>query len=152
MSLVAGEWEQLCDENREMKEQMKELRKKVTHYEQLEDSLHETLQNVRSSAENRMEGAQRQADHIVEKAHRQAADIVHRAEQQRGKVHGDIMGLLGKRAEIAGSIRAYLQATIDSLEQFEDDPANRFRAPQFPPDRANPSSSRDIDALVDELE
>jgi cell division initiation protein len=153
LSLVASEWEHLCEENREMKKQMKKLSEKVEHYEQLEDSLHETLQDVRASAQNRIERAQSQADHTLEKARLQAANIINQAEQKRGQIHGEMVGLLGKRAEIIGSIRAYLQASLDSLEQFEGNPANRYHKPQSSlPAEANIPSARQIDALVDDLE
>jgi cell division initiation protein len=152
LSLVAGEWEHLRQENKEQQEQIKELQGKVKHYKQLEQSLHDTLQDVRDSAETRLEGAQHRADHTLEQARLQAAEIVRQAEQQRGQIYGEVLSLLRRRTEVVGGIRAYLQASLDSLEQFEDDPADRFRVPESSATGSNLPSSQDIDALVDELE
>jgi cell division initiation protein len=152
LSLIAGEWEHLRQENKEQQEQIKDLRGKVDHYKQLEKSLHDTLQDVRDSAETRLQGAQHRADQTMEKARLQAADIVRQAEQQRGQIYGEVLGLLRRRTEIVGGIRAYLQASIDSLVQFEDDPAGRFRAPESSGTGTNLLSSQEIDALVDELD
>jgi cell division initiation protein len=152
LNLVANEWEGLCDENRDLLEEVKELREKVDHYQQLEESLHETLKDVRAAAQTRMEGARRQADHTVEKAHLQAAAIINHAEHQRGQIYGQIMGLRGRRAEIISSIRAYLQATLESLEQFEDNPAGGHHTPKPLPAGVNSPTSQQIDALVDDLE
>jgi cell division initiation protein len=152
LNLVANEWEGLCGENRELTEEVKELREKVGHYQQLEESLHETLQDVRNASQSRMEGARRQAEHTVEKAHLQAAAIINQAEHQRGQIYGEILGLRGRHAEIIGSIRAYLQATLDSLDQFEDNSVGRHHAPPPLPAGVNSPTPQQIDALVDELE
>ena len=49
LALVASEVEQLHQKNNELQEQIEGLNKRISHYEKVEQAMHETLQTTKES-------------------------------------------------------------------------------------------------------
>ena len=61
MALVASEVEQLHQKNNELQEQVQNLNKRISHYEKVEQAMHETLQTTKESVTQKMEQARNEA-------------------------------------------------------------------------------------------
>ncbi|MGM0588097.1 MAG: DivIVA domain-containing protein [Bacteroidota bacterium] len=130
LNLVASEWEHLVSRQREMENEMEQMRDKLKHYQRVEEALHETLQTAKESAEQKMSGARREAQSKIEKAEMEAESILREARQQRQQIRQSILRLLDRREEIIGGIRSYLELAQESLSQFTRDEAAMFSLPK----------------------
>ncbi|MEX1010866.1 MAG: DivIVA domain-containing protein [Balneolaceae bacterium] len=129
LNLVASEWEHMNARLKELEIQIDKMNDKLSHYEKVEEALHETLQTARDSAEQKLSGAKKEAVSVVEKAEMEANSIVQKANDQRQHIRQSLLRLLDRRKEIIGGIRSYLDLANDSLEQFSRDEASLFNLP-----------------------
>ncbi len=130
LGVVASEWEHLVGKNRELENEIQQMRDKLKHYERVEEALHETLQTAKESAEQRLSGAKSEAKNRIEKAEMEAERIVREAQQQRQQMRQGILGLLDRREEIIRGISSYLDLAKESLDSFSRDEAAMFSLPK----------------------
>lgn len=130
LGVVASEWEHLVGKNRELENEIQQMRDKLKHYERVEEALHETLQTAKESAEQRLSGAKSEAKNRIEKAEMEAERIVREAQQQRQQIRQGILGLLDRREEIIRGIGSYLDLARESLDSFSKDEAAMFTLPK----------------------
>jgi len=129
LSVVSSEWEHMVAHNRELENQIQEMREKLDHYRKVEEALHETLQTAKESAEQRINGAKAEARNRIQKAELEADSIVNEAQQQRQAIRQSTLRLLDRRDEIIRGIRSYLDLAQESLEAFETDNGQVFNLP-----------------------
>lgn len=129
LNLMSNEWEHQVTKNRELQQQIDNLKEKLKHYERVEEALHETLQAAKESAETKLDGARKDAKNKIEKAEMQAEAIIKEAKQERREVRQSILRLLDRRKEIIGGIRSYLEVAKESVDQFDKDEAQLFDRP-----------------------
>lgn len=126
LNVVSNEWEHLATRNRELEQKIEELQDKIEHFERVEESLHETLETAKNTADTKLEGARKEAEHTIEKAEMEADSIIKDAEVEREKVRQSIRQLLNRRKEIIGSLQSYLNVAIESVNNFDEDEAGQF--------------------------
>lgn len=142
LNLVSNEWEHLSAKNRDLEQQIEDLREKIKHYERVEEALHETLQAAKETADTKLTGARKEAKHTIEKANVQAESIVKEAEVEREKVRQGINRLLDRRKEIVGGLRSYLNISLESVDQFGKDDAGLFSLPEK--DKKESKSNKEV--------
>lgn len=157
LNLVSREWEHLTARNRELESKIEELENKLEHYRKVEEALHETLQTAKDSAEHKLEGARKEAQNKIEKAEMEAESIIMEATHQRQEIRQSILRLLDRRQEIISGIRSYLDRTRESLENFSEDEANRYRLPgsdasSAPEEENLPPGADELDEIIDDLD
>jgi len=130
LTLVANEWEYMVSRQKELEKELSELRKKMEHYERMQEGFHETLQIAKESAEQKISKARTDAQNKVEKAEMEAEKIISEARQQRQDIKQSIYRLLERRKEIIGNMKSYLDMAQDSLRQFDEDETNIFVRPK----------------------
>lgn len=141
LNLTSNEWEHLSAKNRELEQQIEDLREKIKHYERVEEALHETLQAAKETADTKLTGARKEAKHTIEKANLEAESIVKEAEVEREKVRQGINRLLDRRKEVVGGLRSYLNVALESVDQFGRDDAGLFKMPERDKDDSTPKSN-----------
>ena len=118
LALVASEVEQLQQKNSELQEQVQGLNKRITHYEKVEEAIHETLQTTKESVAQKMEQARNEAKTTMERAHMEADRMIQEAQQQRSTIRQDTMRLLERRDEMIQSFKQFLDNNMGMIEKF----------------------------------
>lgn len=146
LGVVASEYEHLVGKNRELENEIQQMRDKLKHYEKVEEALHETLQTAKESAEQRLNGAKQEAKNRIEKAEMEAERIVREAQQQRQQIRQSILSLLDRREEIIRGISSYLDLARESLDSFSRDEAALFSLPKEENSTIRKSAGRNGDS------
>ena len=123
LALVASEVEQLHKKNGELQEQIQSLNKRITHYEKVEQAMHETLQTTKESVTQKMEQARNEAKTATDRAYMEAERITQEARQQRSSIRQEMIRLLERRDEMIQSFQQFLENNTSMVEKFA---ANKF--------------------------
>ena len=123
LALVASEMEQLQQKNSELQEQVQGLNKRITHYEKVEEAIHETLQTTKESVAQKMEQARNEAKTAIDRAHMEADRMIQEAQQQRSNIRQEMIRLLERRDEMIQSFQQFLDNNMGMVEKFA---ANEF--------------------------
>jgi cell division initiation protein len=123
LALVASEVEQLQQKNSELQEQVQGLNKRITHYEKVEEAIHETLQTTKESVAQKMEQARNEAKTAMDRAHMEADRMIQEAQQQRSNIRQEMIRLLERRDEMIQSFQQFLDNNMGMVEKFA---ANEF--------------------------
>lgn len=123
LALVASEVEQLQQKNSELQEQVQGLNQRITHYEKVEEAIHETLQTTKESVAQKMEQARNEAKTAMDRAHMEADRMIQEAQQQRSNIRQEMIRLLERRDEMIQSFQQFLDNNMGMVEKFA---ANEF--------------------------
>ena len=123
LALVASEVEQLQQKNSELQEQVQGLNQRITHYEKVEEAIHETLQTTKESVAQKMEQARNEAKTAMDRAHMEADRMIQEAQQQRSNIRQEMIRLLERRDEMIQSFKQFLDNNMGMVEKFA---ANEF--------------------------
>lgn len=123
LALVASEVEQLQQKNSELQEQVQGLNQRITHYEKVEEAIHETLQTTKESVAQKMEQARNEAKTAMDRAHMEAVRMIQEAQQQRSNIRQEMIRLLERRDEMIQSFQQFLDNNMGMVEKFA---ANEF--------------------------
>ena len=141
LELVASEVDQLQQKNSDLNEQVEKLNKRITHYEKVEEAIHETLQTTKESVAQKMEQARSEAKTAMDRAHMEAETIIKEAQQQRSLIRQDMIRLLERREEMISSFQQFLENNQTLVEKFA---ANEFHI--FDPIEEPEGSTREKNA------
>ena len=121
------DYEQLYKENLEMKEQLERDTKQVEKYQQMEDTLKETLVVAQATADELRSNALKKADLTVEEAELRAKEIIANAkgELERLKLKQDEM--LQQLQIFKTRFRTLLQAQLDNMSIDTEDIAMELK-------------------------
>ena len=142
LNMASAQWESMTARIRELRAHIEELNGKVKHYEKVELALHETLLAARESAENRMEDARKDARILIDKARHESESILREAMVRKQEIRQSANQLLNHRGEMINGLRAYLERSLSTLEQFDEDVEGLFKLPH---DLVEPAPLREID-------
>ncbi len=126
LELVATEVDQLQQKNSDLTEQLEKLNKRITHYEKVEEAIHETLQTTKESVAQKMEQARSEAKTAMDRAHMEAETIIKEAQQQRSLIRQDMIRLLERREEMITSFQQFLENNQSLVEKFAANEFNIF--------------------------
>ncbi len=128
MSQLASDYEVVFRDNREMKEVIEQLRDKLAQYEQMEQTMNNTLVLAQETAENVKAAARKEAELIVQSAEQQKAHMIQntaksiRDGQARYEVIRNDVAVF--RAKMESLLKSQLQLLdgIELPEYVEDAP------------------------------
>jgi cell division initiation protein len=109
---VVGEFERLFKENIDLKEQMEQVRDKMSKYENLEDTLRNTLVNAQRSAEEVQRNAKREAELIIRDAELKAKEVLQNAEMQKQELETQILKLTQAEQEFRSKFKSLLESYL----------------------------------------
>lgn len=121
LTIVAGEWENMVSHNRSLEQEIKHLKDKLSHFERIQDGMHETLQIAKQSADKEVKAANAEAKTRIQKAEHEAENIVNKARAERQEIRQSVLRMLERREEIINGIRSYLELANESLKKFSSD-------------------------------
>ena len=141
LSLLAREWENLQDENKEQKIKLSLLEKEIDKLKEVETSLFRTLKTAEDSSANIIDQARRtaelkvreaqiKADVLLNDAREQAKMIVQKAnERARNTIEDLVHQMQGKEREYTelenirdnfiSEIKSYIHESLEKIERFD---------------------------------
>jgi cell division initiation protein len=112
--------------NKQLEQEVAHLKDKLSHFEKIQEGMHETLQIAKQSADKEVNAATAEARSRISKAELEAEKIINTARAERQEVRQGIMRMLEKREEIVNGIRHFLEFTNESLNKFSGE-TDRFK-------------------------
>lgn len=88
---LAGDYERIYREHREMEEEMDTIRTKLRNFEKMESTMSSTLIMAQQTADNMKSSAHKEADLSLKEAQDKAHAIVAEAEESRRKMNADLV-------------------------------------------------------------
>lgn len=119
---IVTDYEQIYREHREMEEQMDQMKTKLANYEKISETMANTLDLAKETAERVKTNAKKNADILVANAHAESQRQVREATESRRRLLENIIRTEGNMKTYVGKIRKDLQlalAAIDALEQVK---------------------------------
>jgi cell division initiation protein len=133
---VMADYEQLYKENIELKEQLERDTKQVEKYQQMEETLKETLVVAQSTADELRSNALKKADLTVEEAELKGKEIIAAARHELERIHLKQDEMLQQLQIFKTRFRTLLKAQLESMAIDTDDLASDLKKPNhvLPPD------------------
>lgn len=116
---VSVHYEEILTENHRMREDQITLREEVERFRTLENTLKESLLLAQKSADETRHNAHKEAELILKEARMQAESIESEALQRIGHLTAQIEQLQARRQALLTELRVFLQAHLQSVDQFE---------------------------------
>ncbi len=129
LSTVAGQMDDLMEEQERSQNQLEDHRGKMGHLEDVQEALQATLNMARQNAEETRQAAMTKAELIMHEAHLKGEEILKKAEREIDKLRSDITQLETKRDQILVKLRSVLSAELEMLETLRPEPADRQAEP-----------------------
>jgi len=114
---VMTDYEQLYKENMEMKEQLERDAKQVEQYQQMEDTLKETLVVAQSTADELRNNALKKSELVIEEAEMKAKEIVSEARQKAEQIKVQQEEMRQQLQIFKTRFRTLLQSQLDNMLQ-----------------------------------
>ena len=105
-----------------MEEQMDQMKTKLANYEKISETMTNTLQLAKDTAENVKKNAKRNAEILIANAHAEGDRQIREAEESRRRLVENMIRTEGNMKNYVGKIRKELQlalAAIDALDRIE---------------------------------
>ncbi len=119
---LAGDYERIYREHREMEEEMDTIKTKLRNYEKMESTMSSTLVMAQETAENVKKNAQKEAELAVREAQSEAHKIISSAEAARMKLNSDLMKTEGDMNLYIEKILANLKSATGLIESAKNTP------------------------------
>lgn len=119
---IVTDYEQIYREHREMEEQMDQMKTKLANYEKISETMTNTLQLAKDTAENVKKNAKRNADILIANAHQEGKRTIRDAEESRRRLMENMIRTEGNMRTYVGKIRRDLElalAAIDAMDKLE---------------------------------
>jgi cell division initiation protein len=119
LEMLAGEFEGLIVENAELKEKMKEFSARLKSYQELEQTLQDTLLTSQKSAEDTKRNVEKEADLIIKEAHLESERMLEEAKLRLTDLNRKISDLQMSKERYVSEFKAFLSAQWHLLENIE---------------------------------
>jgi cell division initiation protein len=119
LGMLAGEFESLIAENAELKDKIKELTARLKSYQELEQTLQNTLLTTQKTAEESKRNVQKEADLIIQEAHLRSEKMLEDAKLQLADLNKQISNLQMSKESCLSEFKALLNAQWHLLENIE---------------------------------
>jgi cell division initiation protein len=109
---VVSEFERLFKENIDLKEQMEHVRDKMSQYENMEETLRNTLINAQKSAEEVQRNAKRESELIIRDSELKAREVLQDAQMQKQELESQILKLTQAEQEFRSKFKSLLESYL----------------------------------------
>ena len=112
---VAREFNQVLEENTQLKEEVHSLQQELTEYRENEKTLYDALAAAKQIGGDMQENARKEASLIISGARLDADKIIADVRQQCAVLQQEINGMVQKRAQFETSLRSLLETYLGML-------------------------------------
>ena len=115
---VAGDYEKIFKENQRLKEEFSQLQKELEHYQNLEQTLNNTMVLAEKTAEEVKRNAQKEADLLFKEARVKADEIISEAEKKAEETYRRYAELQEASRNFKIKFCSFLEAQLELLRDF----------------------------------
>lgn len=119
---LAGDYERIYREHREMEEEMDTIKTKLRNYEKMESTMSSTLVMAQETAESVKRNAEKEAELSVREARNKAHQILAEAEAARVKLNSELMKCEGDMNLYMEKILANFKSAMSLIESAKNTP------------------------------
>lgn len=119
---LAGDYERIYREHREMEEEMDTIKTKLRNYEKMESTMSSTLVMAQETAESVKRNAEKEAELSVREARNKAHQILAEAEAARVKLNSELMKCEGDMNLYMEKILANFKSAMSLIESAKNAP------------------------------
>lgn len=119
---LAGDYERIYREHREMEEEMDTIKTKLRNYEKMESTMSSTLVMAQETAQNVKRNAEKEAELSVREARSKAHQILSEAEAARVKLNADLLKCEGDMSLYIEKILANFKTAMGLIESAKNTP------------------------------
>lgn len=119
LEMIANEYENLLQENKELKEKLSILETEVSTYKQMEKNLHLAIGQAQETATKTVENAKKQAELLIKEAELKAKESIDKAKVEVAKLENEIQFLKIERDRILKELKNFLLSEIEKLNMIE---------------------------------
>ncbi|MEN3037634.1 MAG: DivIVA domain-containing protein [Candidatus Kryptonium sp.] len=119
LEMLASEYENLLQENKELKEKIAMLETEVSTYKQIEKNLHLAVTQAQETATKTLENAKKQAELLIKEAELKAKEIADKAKIESIKIENEIQTLKIERERIIRELKSFLMSELEKLNLLE---------------------------------
>lgn len=123
LDMVAEEYEQLLEKNKQFNNRQIELETKLKDYQENEKNLRETLLNVQEVKKQSEESSRKQADLLIKEAELKAIEIIENARKQARQMRDEVSMLRSQKESFINRLRQILISQVELLSVLEADEA-----------------------------
>jgi cell division initiation protein len=133
LSMVADELELLIREKNQVNDELIKLRTQLKDYQQVEQTLRDTLMKAQNTVEESRANSRREAEIIIHEAELQAEHIVKEAKESLKDLKNEIYMLQVQKESFAKRLKHLLESQIELLQVLDFDDVNmEFQESQSP--------------------
>lgn len=118
---VIVDYEKIYKENMQLKEKIDMLSDQVKHYNDIEETLQNTLVVAQSAAEEVRVNARKKAELIIREAEEDARKIISNANNEVLGVKNEYESIKKEIAVFKTRFRTFLKSQLESIDYIEDD-------------------------------
>ncbi len=115
------DYENMNRENRELKSKLNQFIEQASKYDQLEDSLKESIKIGQSISEEVIKSANKKAENIVEEAELKRNKIINEALEESNRIKKDYEEILRNSMIFKTRYRSFIESQLSVLEDFYED-------------------------------
>ena len=119
MEMMAGEFEDLLKQHKELRDKVLETETQLKDYKQIEKTLQQTLLQAQEVTSKSYESARREADLLTREAELKAAKMLDQASTDLARMTNDLELLKTKRDSLIGRLRVLLSSELDLIKTLE---------------------------------
>ena len=119
MDMMAGEFEDLLKQHKEMRDKVIELETQLKDYRQIEKTLQQTLLQAQEASGRTYEAARREAEMIGRDAESKAAKLLEQANNDLARMSAEMMALKARKESLIGRLRVLLSSELDLIKVLE---------------------------------
>lgn len=117
LDAVADEFERLFKENIDLSERMEVANQKVRTYQEMENTLHNTLLAAQRSAEEIVASAREESTSLLRDAEMKAKEVIHDALTQKQKMTGELVRVKQAEEDFRGRFKQLLEQHLASVRE-----------------------------------
>ncbi|CUS87475.1 cell division initiation protein [Candidatus Kryptobacter tengchongensis] len=119
LEMLAGEYENLLQENKELKEKIAMLETEISTYKQIEKNLHLAVTQAQETATKTLENAKKQAELLIKEAELKAKESINKAKLEIAKIENEIQILKNEKERILSELKNFLLSELEKLNLLE---------------------------------
>ena len=119
MEMLAGEFEDLLKQQKEMRDKVVELETQLKDYRQIEKTLQQTLLQAQEATGRTYEAARKEAEVIAREAEAKAAKLIEQANSDLARMNNEIISLKGRKESLIGRLRVLLSSELELIKTLE---------------------------------
>jgi cell division initiation protein len=115
LEMLASEYENLLQENKELKEKVAMLETEVSAYKQIEKNLHLAVVQAQETATKTIENAKKQSELLLKEAELKSKEMIEKAKLELVKISNEVSMLKLERDRILTELRNFLSSELEKL-------------------------------------